>query len=116
MSEAIPTYSIDDVFEALADIHRRELLVSVLIQTQQADTVVFDAKPYGESFDEVSYTEMYHIHLPKLADCGFIEWNREELEITEGPNFDEIRPLLELLNGHEEELPHGWLDSDTVSG
>ncbi|MBV0923961.1 hypothetical protein KTS45_07065 [Halomicroarcula limicola] len=51
---------------------------------------------------------MHHVHLPKLADHGFIEWDRESDEIRRGPNFDRARPLLELLVAHEDELPAEW--------
>lgn len=52
---------------------------------------------------------MQHLHLPKLADYEFIEWNKDTHEVTKGPKFDEIRPLLELLATHEDELPADWL-------
>jgi hypothetical protein len=44
-----------------------------------------------------------------LADYGVIEWNGETHEVLKGSKFEEIRPLLELLAGHEEELPADWL-------
>ncbi|WP_436927670.1 hypothetical protein [Halosimplex amylolyticum] len=52
---------------------------------------------------------MQHVHLPKLADYRFIEWNQGTHEVTKGPKFDEIRPLLELLDDREDELPADWL-------
>lgn len=52
---------------------------------------------------------MNHVHLPKLADLGFIEWDSERHEVKKGPNFDEIRPLLELLDNHKDELPDAWV-------
>lgn len=54
-------------------------------------------------------TEMVHRHLPKLVDMGFIEWDRDTNEIATGPRFDEIRPLLELMDDHQHELPEAWL-------
>jgi hypothetical protein len=52
---------------------------------------------------------MRHVHLPKLVEYGFVVWDEDEHEVEKGPNFDEIRPVLELLNDHAEELPDGWL-------
>lgn len=52
---------------------------------------------------------LYHIHLPKLAAAGFIEWDREANKVEKGPQFEEIRPLLELMEEHRETLPDGWL-------
>nr|WP_254523737.1 transcriptional regulator [Natrinema caseinilyticum] len=52
---------------------------------------------------------MTHTHLPKLESLGLIEWNREKNVVTRGPAFDELRPLLELIDRHQDELPEGWL-------
>ncbi|VTT86294.1 hypothetical protein DM2_2332 [Halorubrum sp. DM2] len=51
---------------------------------------------------------MYHSHLPKLADLGFIEWDPDENEIRKGPRWDDIAPLLRLIEDHQDELPDGW--------
>nr|WP_121744666.1 transcriptional regulator [Natronorubrum halophilum] len=53
--------------------------------------------------------EMQHTHLPLLEEYGFIDWDRENREVTKGPEFDEIRPLLEMMIEHQDELPEGWL-------
>ena len=53
--------------------------------------------------------EMRHTHLPKLVEYGFVEWDRDTHEVVKGPEFDEIEPLLELLDEHDDELPEGWL-------
>ena len=52
---------------------------------------------------------MKHVHLPKLESYGFITWDQTTSEVSKGPNFGEIRPLLEMLAAHEDELPDGWL-------
>jgi len=52
---------------------------------------------------------MKHIHLPKLEEYGFIDWDRNSNEVSKGANFEEIRPLLEMLADHEDELPEEWL-------
>lgn len=51
---------------------------------------------------------LYHNHLPKLVDYGFIEWNRDENKVQKGPKFDEIRPLLVLLEENRETFPDDW--------
>lgn len=86
---------IDDHFDALADEQRREVLFSVLDQNPRddrsvtADVRADDARP--------ATTELQHVHLPKLEDYGLIDWDRESHEITKGPLFYQIRPLLVLL-------------------
>lgn len=53
------------------------------------------------------------VHLPKLADMGFIEWNQETSEISKGPDWDEIAPLLQLMHDHWDELSESWLPERT---
>lgn len=44
-----------------------------------------------------------------LEDAGFINWNRETHQVTKGPEFHQLRPVLELLHHHQDELPDGWI-------
>ena len=101
--------SFDELLDAVGHVQRRKLLVALLSHNPQDDEpVVIDA---DESADEefARLVEMQHVHLPKLEEYGLIDWNRETNEVSKGPQFDEIRPLLELLRDHEDELPDGWL-------
>jgi len=49
--------------------------------------------------------ELYHQHLPLLAENGFVEWNRNPLTVTHGPRFEEIGVLFEALHTYAEQLP-----------
>lgn len=99
----------DDALDALADVQRRELLLSLLEHNPQDDSpvVIGDSESEVEALENL--TEMNHVHLPKLVEYGFIEWDKENNEVMKGPEFAEIRPLLELLDDHSNELPDGWL-------
>lgn len=48
-----------------------------------------------------------HNHLPELEEAGYIEWNREAGTVSKGPFFEEIKPLLELIETHANDLPPG---------
>lgn len=101
---------MDELFDALANVHRRRVLVELLAHNPQRDTVrvpedVRDEEKALETLQE----ELYHTHLPKLEQAGFIRWNRETQQVMKGPRFDEIRPLLELMCDHADELPDDWL-------
>ena len=101
--------TLDEMLDALGHIQRRKLLRALLTHNPQDDeSVVVDA---DESADEElgRLVDMRHVHLPKLEEYGFIGWDRDSNEVSKGPNFEEIRPLLELLADHEDELPDGWL-------
>jgi len=94
----------DNAFRALTDGQCRTLLVDLLAATPQ----VAGAGPTGDGGPEVSMAEyrqqiaMYHVHLPKLENYGYIEWDRDGDEVTRGPQFDEIRPLLEVVGLDED--------------
>lgn len=101
--------SFDTALDALAHVQRRKLLVSLLAHNPQDDAPAVVGQPGEESEALDRFVEMKHVHLPKLVEYGFIEWDQEADEVHKGPKFDEIRPLLDLLADHEDELPPGWL-------
>jgi hypothetical protein len=47
---------------------------------------------------------MVHCHLPKLASTALVTWDRDTGRVSRGPKFDDIRPLLALLEAHTNEL------------
>lgn len=99
----------DDAFRALENDHRRRLLFA-LLEHDGADALpVADAVPARDRGGRAVRLELYHVHLPMLEDRGFVAWDRETNSVGRGPNFDAIRPLLELLDRHRDELPDSWL-------
>lgn len=95
----------DEVLDALRHIQRRKLLFALLDHNPQDDSPAVLADS-GEGADDLeTLSAMSHVHLPKLVEYGYINWNRDAHEVTQGPNFDEIQPLLELLVEHQDELP-----------
>ncbi len=109
MKKVVETISFDMMVDALANVQRRKLLVALLEHNPQDDDPVVIADSESESDAVKRLLSMQHVHLPKLVEYGFIEWNKDTHEVMKGPNFDEIRPLLELLDNHEDELPADWL-------
>lgn len=106
MYSSVPDHSFDDMLYVLSNIHRRTLLLS-LFEAEQDGRREIDVAAYSESVPDVRFAQLYHNHLPKLADYGFINYT-DQRTITTGPNFDEISPLLELLHTHRDELLHSW--------
>lgn len=116
---------LDSAFDSLADAHRRRLLVDLLDHNPQhvpqlsgasreladADTALLEAQLTGarEIPDADDRDLRLHcVHVPKLVEHGFVEWDQDDCDVTKGPRFDEIRPLLELLDDHRDELPGEW--------
>lgn len=111
------------LFDLLAAAPRRQLLIalcdveSVAIPEglrvrgatasaqPQADTAT-DGPPAADvSSDELA---LYHSHLPKLADCGLIEWDPETQTASRGPEFGTVEPLLYLLAENAHVLPNDF--------
>lgn len=100
---------VDELFAALSSPYRRQLLVALLEHNPQDDD---DRDPLNIVADdvepEVLEIELLHKHLPKLEEMAFITWNRETDEISKGPRWAEIEPLVTLVDDHQDELPDGW--------
>lgn len=99
-----------DLFEAISNPYRRQLLIALLEHNPQDD---YDQDPLDILVDaqkaDTRETTMIHNHLPKLEEMGFIEWDRHKDELSRGPNWDKIAPVLTLIHEHRDELPDGWL-------
>ncbi len=100
----------DQIFEGLADPYRRQLLVALLDHNPQDDR---DRDPLDIVADDIEpetlEIELIHKHLPKLEEMGYIRWNKETNEISKGPDWDDVEPLLTLIYDHQDELPDEWL-------
>jgi hypothetical protein len=99
---------IGDQFSILSHPLRRRLLQELYEQGSGAELTVPD-DIVGDDEDEMRVgTELKHTHLPKLEDEDLIEWDRDDDTVTRGPDFDQIEPLLELLDDHADQLPFEW--------
>ncbi|MFD1587064.1 ArsR family transcriptional regulator [Halorientalis brevis] len=99
----------DEYFRILADSQRRRVLLELLEQNAQNEQLQLpvDDENAPVAIDR-QQIELYHTHLPKLEDEGLIRWDRDDHEVTTGPQYEEIRPLVELLDDNADELPFGW--------
>ena len=92
----------DNLFEALSDEHRRRILFSLV---EREGSVNIDSPPDGLDDRYQARIERRHVHLPKLADYGFIEWHRRTDTVEAGPKFAEVEPILRLLADNQELFP-----------
>lgn len=99
----------DDAVSALASPERRRLLVALLEHNPQEEITIPEAVHMGDRELEDLRNGFFHDHLPVLESLGVIEWNEDEHTVSKGPQFAEIRPMLELLDEHRDELPDGWV-------
>ena len=112
MSQTIKSASLDVMFDALRDPYRRRILLAVsdhnprdINEFTQDEFASVDA---DEADPEQVELELFHSHLPKLDEKGYIDWSPETQTIRRGPNFDDIAPLLKLIGDHADELPADW--------
>ncbi|WP_148414798.1 hypothetical protein [Haloferax sp. KTX1] len=102
---------LDEALDALGNVHRRRLLLGLRRRRRaRLDAATRDAAVGGGRDRDRLKVELFHVHLPKLADAGFVEWNRRRGSVARGPRFDEIEPLLRLLDEHAGELSAGGCD------
>jgi hypothetical protein len=94
----------DSAFEALAHEHRRRVLLSLLDEESCSAEVALltETLEAPNRSQERVRTELHHVHLPKLDNLGFVTWDEPTDEVTRGPRFDDIEPLLECIRNEED--------------
>ncbi len=88
---------------------RRRVLLGVLERSPREERTLSEELAAGRDVERNRVrAQLRHVHLPKLVVTGYVEWNESTGEITRGPAFDELVPLLRVLDGHAEHLPGAW--------
>lgn len=90
---------IDGIMDILSNHVRRCVLIAFLEGISEADIETLRQLSHVENNEKL----LYHVHLPKLAHAGYIEWDRDSNVVARGPRFREIEPLLDLLKEHSTE-------------
>lgn len=98
----------DELFELLSHPVRRQVLVTLVDADsgtifQCEDFVSRGARPERER------VELYHRHLPKLSESGYVDWNVATGTVAAGRGLDAVEPVVALLADHEDALPSGRL-------
>lgn len=96
--------TLDDALRALRNRRRRELLFAVQEAESTVQTVSVPEGVVGETSPDRVALEYRHVHLPMLEDYGYIRWDRGRNEVSEGPRFHELRPVLEAAEEYQDRL------------
>lgn len=105
----------EDVFIAVANVDRRRILVTLLTEDAIQVAALTGRSRELSGADEgllskhlssgrevpganEEHLRLHHVHLPMLAEYGFIEWDAEAHMIRKGPRFAEVRQLVEPLS------------------
>jgi hypothetical protein len=105
MTQRTAGASLDATFDVLGNRYRRRLLIA-LAEGEPRHAV--DGLGSDDDPSEMRI-ELRHRHLPKLEDAGVVEWDRETNELWRGRRFEAVRPVLEMLSEHADELPDDWV-------
>jgi hypothetical protein len=97
---------LDRMFEVLSHPFRRQILFRLSDHTpsSKGELTAGAFKRDGEE-PNVLAIQLRHLHLPKLDNAGYIDWDESTDTVRRGPMFDEVEPLLRLMHNHQEELP-----------
>lgn len=98
---------LDEAIDALSNPTRRRLLLSISECGPHEEFSLDALATPGTDHDQLA-TQLYHVHLPKLADAGYVDWDGDVDTVRPGRDFDDVVPLLRLLYHHRDELPPGW--------
>ena len=108
--ESSSKLEFDRVLDVFSHRYRRQILLAIDADNPSDRNTLTPAElDVGTDDPERFETELYHRHLPKLDDAGYIDWDREANAVRRGANYEEIAPLVRLLQNHGAELPSGWL-------
>lgn len=97
------------LFEMLSYPHRRRILTRLNDRNPRGEDGVTLAELASDDELDDETISLVHNHLPKLAESGFVDWDREHRRVTPGPRFHEVAPLIDLMVANADELPADWL-------
>ena len=108
-SDEFDARTISAVLEALADARRRQLLLALWeLDPGGGDAVrVPEGVRDGREDVDALRVELYHVHLPELAEAEFVEWDGDGT-VERGPRFD-------VIGAPVEAALEGFGDADTNS-
>lgn len=104
-----------DALSLLTDDRRRSILLDLFAGEPETEYTIDGMTDHNVAPDERDrlHNTLVHAHLPKLDDADIIDWDRDSGTIRRGDHFEEIEPLLDLIDRHRSELPDGWVSVAT---
>lgn len=94
----VDTSTLDDLFGALSHPQRRRILTTLWMEPSLS--VGGLAPEEGTATDGASSRRrvaLHTVHLPRLDDAGYVDWDRTEGTVERGPRYEEVRALVQVL-------------------
>lgn len=96
---------MDDALDSLARHPRRVVVDSLREGGSVAVAELADRLPDENGEGRVA---LVHAHLPKLADVGYVEFDRDSGTVSRGPRYSELEPLVTALAEASRDGPFEW--------
>lgn len=95
--------SLSRALHALGNPQRRRLLARLHDAAPGAGVAL---TAFGPG-DGVPFA-VYHVHLPKLEDAGYVEATTDPVVVYRGPRFKDVAALMRALESNASDLPAEW--------
>lgn len=86
--------SLNRLFDVLSHPYRRRVLLWLDEHALRSQN---ELQLDDLAVDGLTVAELHHVHLPKLADMNYVEWDASTNTLSRGAKFDEALPLLSLV-------------------
>ena len=93
-------HDLTRLLSAFAHPERRRILTELARTTDPVSVPVESEDLVSEPTDTEIRLDVLHYHVPELEVRGYVAFDEEAYVVTRGPRFAEIRPFLNLSNGH----------------
>lgn len=103
----------NQLFDILSVEPRREIINSLLDEPQERRLSLPEAaeSPNQSMDSETLAIHLRHHHLPKLAEAGYVRWDRERFCVQRGPNFAEPAFIVGNVFESLDEIPESLVDN-----
>ncbi|MFB6183611.1 MAG: hypothetical protein ABEI96_03565 [Haloarculaceae archaeon] len=108
----------DQLYEVLAAQPRRMIIFSLLKEPDERRLPLPDAaQSHDQSTNDENFRlQLCHHHLPKLADAGYVRWERDPFRVERGPHFEEPALVVRQMTDNSIEYPRRLREECVVIG